>query len=72
MRSDEEVLTTSTDRAHETMASSSSCIYEEDEDDTASDDNILLCWDDHVMSLQELVKTTSTYEKNMLEYYRYT
>ena len=35
------------------------------------DDNIILCWESYAIPLQELVKSTSTYEKNMLEYYRY-
>lgn len=37
------------------------------------DENIILCWenDNFSVPLQELVKATAAYEKNMIEYYRY-
>ena len=38
---------------------------------TDYDDNILLSWDNNCVPLQQLVKTLSIYEKNMLDYYRY-
>lgn len=34
------------------------------------DENIILCWENYAVPLQELVKSTSIYERNMLEYYR--
>jgi hypothetical protein len=39
--------------------------------DLGGDDNILLSWDNNCVPLQQLVKTASIYEKNMLDYYRY-
>lgn len=36
-----------------------------------SDENIILCWENYAIQLQELVKSESIYERNMLEYYRY-
>ncbi|RNA30999.1 inositol 1-4-5-trisphosphate receptor isoform X6 [Brachionus plicatilis] len=38
---------------------------------TNSDENIILYWDNYAIQLQELVKSESIYERNMLEYYRY-
>lgn len=38
--------------------------------DLGTDENIILCWENFSIPLQELVKTISSYEKNMLEYYR--
>ena len=35
------------------------------------EENIILCWENYALPLQELVKSNSIYEKNMLEYYRY-
>lgn len=35
------------------------------------EENILLCWESYALPLQELVKSKSNYERNMLEYYRY-
>ena len=35
-----------------------------------SEENILLCWENYAVPLPELVKSTSMYECNMLEYYR--
>lgn len=35
------------------------------------DENIILCWENYAVPLQDLVKSISLYEKNMLEYYRY-
>ncbi len=35
------------------------------------EENILLCWESYALPLQELVKSQSNYERNMLEYYRY-
>lgn len=34
------------------------------------DENIILCWENYSVPLQELVKSLSNYEKNMIEYYR--
>lgn len=34
------------------------------------DENIILCWENYSLPLQELVKSMSVYEKNMIEYYR--
>jgi len=34
------------------------------------DENIILCWESYSIPLQDLVKTVSIYERNMLEYYR--
>ena len=36
-----------------------------------AEENILLCWENYALPLQELVKSKSSYERNMLEYYRY-
>ncbi len=36
-----------------------------------SEENILLCWENYAVPLPELVKSTSMYECNMLEYYRF-
>jgi hypothetical protein len=38
--------------------------------DMGIDENIILCWETYSIPLQELVKSLSVYEKNMLEYYR--
>lgn len=35
------------------------------------DENIILCWENYSIPLQELVKALSSYEKNMIEYYRF-
>ncbi len=35
------------------------------------EENILLCWESYALPLQELVRSQSPYERNMLEYYRY-
>jgi hypothetical protein len=35
------------------------------------DENIILCWENYSIPLQDLVKTLSIYERNMLEYYRF-
>lgn len=35
------------------------------------EENILLCWENYALPLQDLVKSKSAYERNMLEYYRY-
>jgi hypothetical protein len=35
------------------------------------EENILLCWENYALPLQDLVKSKSSYERNMLEYYRY-
>lgn len=44
-----------------------SLVYEQLND---IDENIILCWESYALPLQELVKSTSIYERNMLEYYR--
>ena len=36
-----------------------------------AEENILLCWENHAVPLPNLIKSTSRYECNMLEYYRY-
>jgi hypothetical protein len=36
-----------------------------------AEENILLCWENYALPLQDLVKSKSNYECNMLEYYRY-
>ncbi len=36
------------------------------------DENIILCWESYSVPLQELVKALSSYEKNMIEYYRWS
>ena len=35
------------------------------------EENIILCWENYALPLQDLAKTSSIYERNMLEYYRY-
>ncbi|CAF0720089.1 unnamed protein product [Brachionus calyciflorus] len=35
------------------------------------DENIILCWENYALQLQELVKSESIYERDILEYYRY-
>jgi hypothetical protein len=35
-----------------------------------ADENIVLCWESYAIPLQDLVKSASVYERNMLEYYR--
>ena len=36
-----------------------------------AEENILLCWENYAVPLPNLIKSTSLYECNMLEYYRY-
>jgi len=35
------------------------------------EENILLCWESCALPLQDLVRSKSSHERNMLEYYRY-
>ena len=73
-------------RSQSTLAGSNSSltIYSAPKDDRESDlnnsiyqlinnldENIILCWESYAIQLQELVKSESIYERNMLEYYRY-
>ena len=34
------------------------------------EENIILCWENYTVPLQELVKSSTIYENNMIEYYR--
>lgn len=35
------------------------------------DENIILCWENYSVPLQDVVKSLLAYDKNMIEYYRY-
>lgn len=61
--------TSSTTATTTTTSRDENLIYQQFQD-LNIDENIILCWENYSVPLQELVKSLLSYDKNMIEYYR--